>query len=278
MELWKRNGSRVVTGDDASWTATGLVLVLVLSAIIFGWEYLAQGDINFANRHSYPSNIKDKLYENANADMWRFLYTAMRGGTGVAIAFFFAYPIGALLPCIGFATKFAGVVICLLLAFPKLAVILITLRTVGHNELSVYVIGMWSGCLMMLALGFFHSLGFLTATDERGQMLDSAAMDGANPWQTYRHIIMPLIRSYHISSLYVVSSYVWTSTSFAEAIVSGYVQGLGERMDVKIQHDAGLGHFYAASLWLYALGAGTWVIVFLIQRFYGHKNKFLPIK
>lgn len=276
--LPKRNGSRMITGNDASIFATAAALILLLLAVISVWEYAAQNIVGFAARHSNPSDIVQNLYDNAQADLRRFGLTAVRGGVGIAIAFFIAYPIGALFPCIGFTTKFAGALICFSLALPKLAVILITLRITGYSEVSVYVIGLWSACIMMVGLGYFHSLNFITDKGESGLIVEAAVVDGSNWFSLYWNIILPLLRPLQVSSLYVLSGSVWTSTTFGEALVLSNIQGLGERMAVKIQFDSTLGHFYAASFLLLCLEVGTWISIFIIQRILGQTTKLFPLK
>ncbi len=270
--MWERNGSRMVTGSDTSNKAAIFFLMVAFLIVIFVWEYQALSTPGFAARHSHPSDIWQNFQNFFWVDLARTGYTAWRGIVGLAIAFFVAYPIGALLPLFGFATKTAGLTICVLLAIPKIAVILLSLRTFGYVEVSIYSIGLWSACIMMLGHGFFDSLKLVTDRGHDGTILEAALDLGSRRMQLYYYIILPMLRKDHISSLYIVSGSVWTATTFAEAMILGNIRGLGERMSIAIQWDSTLGHFYSSALLLFILATSTWLVINVILRVLGHNK------
>ena len=264
MEIFgKRNGTKGLTGDDASTLIAALCVAIFVVLLLGLWEYVQWSTGSLAY-YSYPSDIAYNLYFFADSDLKRFLDTGIRGSICLIVAFVIAYPLGALLPCFGKLTKFFGVLICLALMVPKLAVTLLTMRLNGYGESSILIMGLWTGWWIMLCLGFLNSLDLHTRTDALGEVMEASAMDCPYVWQHYWEVVLPLLRPSHISSLYALSGYIWTTTSFAEVMVGGNVTGLGERMNTKSLQDASIGHFYSASFLLLSLGIITWGIIYLL--------------
>lgn len=262
--LSKRNGIRAVTGPDASIIAAVLILIGTMIASIALWEYAAHAISGFAAEYSSPSEIWSYLQKYSHADLRRLEYTARRGALGIIVAFFVAYTLGVLIPLYGRITFLSGGIILIALWFPKLPFILFVREMLGYNALSVYTIGLWNACTMMLALGFFQSYRLVTDRGADGEILEAAVVDGANRWQIYRYIVLPMLRANHVIGLYVVAPRVWAGVTFAEALILGNIEGLGERMVTKSQYHATFGHFYAVCLYLFALEVATWCVIWTL--------------
>ena len=267
--LFERNGVRAVSGPDANIAVVVLILIGSMIALGGAWEYAAHTISGFAAKYSSPSEVWMYLQKYSEADLRRLEYTARRGVFGILVAFFVAYALGVLIPLYGRITFLAGGIILIALWLPKLPFILFVSEMVGYHALSVYTIGLWNACTMMLALGFFQSYRLVVDRGTDGEIIEAAVVDGANRWQLYRYIVLPMLRANHVIGLYVVAPRVWAGVTFAEALILGNIEGLGERMVTKSQYHSTFGHFYAVCLYLFALEIVTWCVIWILA--YGVK-------
>ena len=275
--MWERNASRHITGRDTNWWTVTCIWVVLLGGLLLYVEYLAHTVPGFAAKYSHPSAVAVSLVEDFHLIVPRFLETAWRGAIGIVVAGLMAYPLGALLPCVGTLTRFAFVIMAALLIIPKLAVTLFSQLTLGYGEASLYVIALWVAATYMFATGFLGSLLLHTKQNvekEADWTFQASALDGPPVWKHYL-MVMQMLRAHHVSSLQVLAMAVWTSLTFAEAL-SVNVIGLGERMHVAADREAIRDQMWSSMLMLIVLEVLSFAAIAYIGRLLNVRTSLAP--